>query len=111
MPSTNLICQVGFGYKQDPDHIYYHEKDGELLGFQVTLPDEEELLDPFTVDDLVTGQISFELLPQSIKELMMHLAERTFGLIQVDNPKESELLDPMDIEACFHRRESAPTLN
>lgn len=109
-PST-LICQVGFGYKQDPESMYYHESGGEALGFQIRIPDEDELLDPFTVDDLVAGQISFDLLPESMRELMLHLAERTFELIQADNPTESEKLDPMDIEACFHIRKGPPMLS
>lgn len=111
MSESTLFCQVGFGYKDDPESIYFHEKDGAAIGFQIRLPDEEELLDPFSVADLVAGRIDFDLLPEHMRELMYRLAERAFEMIQSDNPNESIKLNPKDIEAAFHLKNMKRTLN
>lgn len=105
MPWAEVICQVWFWYKRSRNHVYYHENNWRLVGHQVRIDNPTALLDPYDLEDLIAWKIDYDLLPIDLQNLLQTVAKETFSLISADNPDESKKLDPLDIEAVFHRIE------
>lgn len=111
MQDITVFCQVGFGVKESPKEVYFHEKDWEAVWFEIPLWDAEKFLDPFSLEDLIRGSIPYELLPPDLRNTIQDIASRTFACIQSDKPQESSALDPTDAMALFYSPLDPKTFN
>ncbi|GAB0174744.1 MAG: hypothetical protein HHAS10_06230 [Candidatus Altimarinota bacterium] len=84
--SVSIFCQVGFKSKERGSDVYFHEIEGRPYGGKIEIHDQKEFLSPFTAEELITGEISFDLLPDELQRAIGEVAQRTCAAIERVNP-------------------------
>lgn len=83
---VSVFCQVGFSSKKWGADPYFHTIDGRPYGGRLQIHDGVEYLSPFTAEDLVTGNIPIDLLPEELQAAIGQVIERTILAIERVNP-------------------------
>ena len=105
---VQIACMIGLWYKGNEHNVYYHvDGDGDPIGYNivlksvvddtpVTVSELEDMIEPFTVDNLTKWTIPFDCLPGAIQSVVCHIATLTYETILAENPTEAKKLNPDD---------------
>lgn len=108
-----LACHIGFWYKERRKGLYFHvDAEGCPYVFTLCLSHRdgtqspgarfEELISPFSLEELVTWSISYDLLPPAIKSMVKKTTVATYRAILDEDPERAKELDFQDQRVLFH---------
>jgi hypothetical protein len=82
----NVFCKVGFSSKKWGVDVHFHEINGKPYGWRLQIHDGVKYLRPYSLNDLLTGNIPYDQLPDELQAAIWEVAQRTFAAMERANP-------------------------
>jgi hypothetical protein len=101
MSHLPLICEVGFGSKRGEEE-HFLKRWEMVFGYRIHVPTDPRYLDPYSMDELVGGEVPVRLLPPDLLGRVTEYASEVYEIMKQEAPKMHQKADKSKIRVRFY---------